>query len=149
MGRGTQPNGYRFFTWDCHLFFHRIVVSAPFRHTTNWREGNTALGDGSQCGMGIRASFRLGSGRGPRPPREQYACLVARHSRGLRPFRVALLILDSRLAPTTSTVRGGPGQHMEKRINPEHVRAGVGPRTLRTAPVHVMWDAREKNYFST
>jgi hypothetical protein len=32
---------------------------------------------------------------------------------------------------------------------PEHVRAGVGPRTLRTAPVHVMWDAREKNYFST
>ena len=68
--------------------------------------------------LGIRASFRLGSGRGPRPPREQYACFIARHSRGLRPFRVALLILDSRLAPTTSTVRGGPGQHMEKRINP-------------------------------
>ena len=117
--RGSRvANGYRFFTWDCHLFFHRIVVSAPFRHTTNWREGNTALGDGSQCGIGIRASFRLGSGRGPRPPREQYACFIARHSRGLRPFRVALLILDSRLAPTTSTVRGGPGQHMEKRINP-------------------------------
>ena len=35
-----------------------------------------------------------------------------------RGFRVALLILDSRLAPTTSTVRGGPGQHLEKRIDP-------------------------------
>ena len=145
MGRGTQPNGYRFFTWDCHLFFHRIVVSAPFRHTTNWREGNTALGDGSQCGMGIRASFRLGSGRGPRPPREQYACLVARHSRGLRPFRVALLILDSHNLYGERRTWSAYGEAYK----PEHVRAGVGPRTLRTAPVHVMWDAREKNYFST
>ena len=33
----------------------------------------------------------------------------ARPGRGLRPFQVALLILGSRLAPTTSNVQGGPG----------------------------------------
>jgi len=41
----------------------------------------------------------------------------ARPGRGVRPFQVALLILGSSLAPTTSKVRGGPGHSREKRIN--------------------------------
>jgi hypothetical protein len=41
----------------------------------------------------------------------------ARPGRGLRPFQLALLILGSRLAPTTIKVRGGPGHCSEKRIN--------------------------------
>mgnify|MGYP006082083235 CR=1 FL=1 len=36
-----------------------IVVSAPLRHTTDWREGDTAPGDGPRRGIGIRASDHL------------------------------------------------------------------------------------------
>ena len=41
----------------------------------------------------------------------------ARPGRRLRSFQVALLILGSRLAPTTSKAKGGPGHGSEKRIN--------------------------------
>ena len=44
----------------------------------------------------------------------------ARPSRGLSPFQVSLLILDSRLAPTTSNLTGGPSHRSEKRINLSH-----------------------------
>ena len=37
-----------------------------------------------------------------------------RPGRGLRPFQFALLILGSRVAPTTSKVRGGPGHGSER-----------------------------------
>ena len=36
-----------------------IVVSAPLRHTTDWREGDTAPGDGPRRGIGIHASDHL------------------------------------------------------------------------------------------
>ena len=56
---------------------------------------------------------------------------TARPGRGLRPFQVALLILGSRLAPTTSKAKGGPGHGSEKRINLSKVdRTYEAPRTV-------------------
>ena len=72
-----------------------------------------------------------------------------RPGRGLRPFQFALLILGSRLAPTTSKVRGGPGHGSERRINLSTADRCSEAPVLCAQSRSTSCGMHRKNYFST